>query len=66
MIVTKDIPVSLKRGDNHKLECEATGNPIPDVVWRRNGVIDPRQQVRELDFSNQIVSSEEIWSVMCN
>ena len=58
-IVTQGIPASLKRGEDYKLKCEATGNPLPDVLWRRNGVRDPRQQVRNLE-SKQIVFLQRI------
>ncbi|KAJ7333119.1 axonal fasciculation [Desmophyllum pertusum] len=34
----------LKRGEDYKLKCVATGNPLPDVTWLRDGVRDPRQQ----------------------
>ena len=43
---TQGRPVMLKRGDNYKLKCVATGNPLPDVTWKKDGVKDPRQQVR--------------------
>ena len=54
---TQGTPVSLKRGADYKLKCAAKGNPVPDVVWRRNGVVDPRQQVGKL---KQTVSLQQV------
>ena len=35
----------LARGADFTLKCEATGTPPPNVVWKRNGERDPRQEV---------------------
>ncbi|KAL9965513.1 hypothetical protein ACROYT_G029320 [Oculina patagonica] len=60
------IPELLKRGDDYKLTCVATGNPTPDVTWKRNGISDPRQQQTKgqsvIEFRNIQVSDGGEWT----
>ena len=43
----------LKKGNDFKMTCKATGNPLPTVTWTRNGIIDPREQVRIQEVTNR-------------
>lgn len=40
--ITTEIPHTLRvmPGDEHKIDCAATGNPQPSVVWRKSDVVD--------------------------
>lgn len=40
--ITTEIPHTLRvmPGDEHKIDCAATGNPQPNVVWRKSDVVE--------------------------
>lgn len=40
--ITTEIPHTLRvmPGDEHKIDCAATGNPQPSVVWRKSDTVD--------------------------
>ena len=48
--------VDVKMSGDYKLICKATGKPTPDVRWTRNGEKDPREQVRILLVTKQVIS----------